>query len=137
MKQLIVSLFLMGSIFQSALAEVVLIVHPENNSSFNASSISKIFLGKVKSFENGTKITLYSLPEGNAITDEFNQSALGRDSTQLKAYWSKLVFTGKGTPPKEIESESAIIAEIAKDPSGIGFVSAGAATGDVKVVGTY
>lgn len=137
MKRILISLVIAILCCQSALAEVVVIVHPNNDSSFDPASISKIFLGKKKSFSNGTKTTLFSLPEGNAITDEFNKAALGKDTTQLKAYWSKLVFTGKGTPPKEVDTEAELIAEIAKNPSAIGFVSAGAEDSSVKVVGTF
>ena len=118
-------------------AEVVVIVHPSNNASLDTKSISKIFLGKSNSFPSGGEAVPINLKSGTPITDEFNKNVVGKNSSQLKSYWSKLVFTGKGTPPKEVATEADVINLVKDNPAIIGYVSPSAATGDVKVVGTY
>ncbi len=116
-----------------AVANVAVIVHPSNAAALSQDDINKIFTGRAKTFADGKAAEPVNLAESVAVRADFDQKALGRNSTQMKAYWSKLVFTGKGTPPKELASEQEVVAEVAKNPAAIGYVSAGAATGNVKV----
>ena len=78
-----------------------------------------------------------NLSSGNAIRSAFDQAALGKSTNQTKAYWSKLVFSGKGNPPKEVDSEAEVIELVSKNPSLIGYVDSGSVTADVKVVATF
>lgn len=116
-----------------AFANVAVIVHPSNAASLSQDDINKIFTGRAKSFTDGKAVEPINLAEAVAVRADFDQKALGRSSSQVKAYWSKLVFTGKGTPPKEMASEQEVLDAVAKNPAAIGYVSAGAVTGSVKV----
>ena len=118
----------------SAFAEVVVIVHPSNSSAINAKNVQRIFLGKEKKFANGSAVTPINQASGAAVRGEFDTSVLGRSSTQVSAYWSKLVFTGKGIPPKEVADDAAVVAAVAADATAIGYVDSSAVTGDVKAV---
>lgn len=116
-----------------AFANVAVIVHPSNAATLSQDDINKIFTGRAKSFTDGKAAEPVNLAEAVAVRADFDQKALGRSSSQMKAYWSKLVFTGKGTPPKELASEQEVLDAVAKNPAAIGYVSAGTVTGSVKV----
>jgi len=120
-----------------AIAEVAIVVHPSNASTFNKSTIKKIFLGKKKSFSNGRAAILLSSPPKNAATKEFNKKVIGKSSNQVNAYWSKMIFTGKGTPPQEMSSTDDIISAIAANPDAIGYIDASAISDSVKIVATF
>ena len=62
---------------------------------------------------------------------------MGKSGSQYKAFWSKLVFTGKGKPPKEMSGDAAVIAAVSANPDAIGYVSASAVTDAVKVIATF
>ncbi|WJG08797.1 phosphate ABC transporter substrate-binding protein [Aliiglaciecola sp. LCG003] len=117
----------------SVCAEVVVIVHPSNENALDTKAVQRIFLGKEKKFSNGTAVYPINQTEG-AIRSDFDSSVLGRSSTQVAAYWSKLVFTGKGIPPKEVSSDADVVAAVSADPASIGYVDSAAVTGDVKSV---
>ncbi|CAH9057815.1 hypothetical protein PSECIP111951_01745 [Pseudoalteromonas holothuriae] len=121
----------------NAYAEVAIVVHPSNTSSFDQSTIKKIFLGKAKSFSNGRSAILISTSAKDPVTDEFNTKVIGKSSSQVKAYWSKILFTGKGTPPQEMDSASEVIATVSSNPDAIAYVDASAASDAVKVVATF
>ena len=131
-----VTLALMLALCSSNVMAVNVIVHPSNDSSLDKNAVSRIFLGKAKSFPNGTSVVPIDQAEGSPATSEFNDKVLSRSASQLKAYWSKLVFTGKGTPPEKIEGDAAVIAKVASTPGAIGYIS-GDASGDVKVVASF
>lgn len=117
-------------------AEVAVIVNPANTNTVSQDDIKKIYLGKSKSFADGTKITPVN-QNANAIADEFNDKLVGKSSSQLNAYWSKLVFTGKGTPPNKLDNDQAVIDFVAANADAIGYIDSAKASDKVKVVGKY
>lgn len=131
----IASAFLISS--SVVMADVTVIVHPSVASSASADDISRLFLGKRKTLSDGYKVIPLNLSEGNAVRSEFNDKVLGKSDSQLKSYWSKLIFTGKGQPPKEFDSEAEIIKMVKDNPNMIGYVSSGSVTADVKALGSF
>lgn len=129
---------LLSSVFAGQTwAEVAVIVHPSISDTASNKDISRIFLGKSKSLPGGQKVKPISLSEGNAARDEFNEKVLRKSDSQLKSYWSKLVFTGKGQPPKELASDADVVAAVSADPGTIGYVSSASVTDGVKVLATF
>ncbi|MDF1642679.1 MAG: phosphate ABC transporter substrate-binding protein [Pseudomonadales bacterium] len=115
-------------------AEVSVIAHPSNGASLDAKSVSKIFLGKSKKFPGGGAAVPIDQAEGSAARDEFHTNVTNKKSSQLKSYWSRIVFTGKGQPPKEVASDAEVMALVAKNPSMIGYVNSSSVNGSVKVI---
>ena len=116
-----------------SVAQVVVVVNPANTSSLDTKTVQRIFLGKEKKFSDGSQATPIN-QKANGTREEFDESIVGRSSTQVSAYWSKLVFTGKGIPPAELADDAAIIAAVAADPSAIAYINAASATDAVKTV---
>tara|TARA_B110000467_G_C18085577_1_gene349040 strand:+ start:61 stop:498 length:438 start_codon:yes stop_codon:yes gene_type:complete len=134
----VVGLFVLNPLaIHYAIAEVAIVVHPSNTSTFDKSTIKKIFLGKKKSFSNGRSAILLSSPPKSTATQEFNDKVIGKSSNQVNAYWSKMIFTGKGTPPQEMPSTEDIISAIAANPDAIGYIDSSAITDAVKIVATF
>lgn len=127
--------FLISSCFAAnAFAEVAIIVNPANNATASSEDIQRLFLGKTKNFPNGSDAAPFNLKEGNAAREAFNQAILSKNESQVKAYWSQLVFTGKGTPPKEAADEDEMKKWVAGNPNAIGYIDASKVDGSVKVL---
>ena len=71
----------------TAFADVAVIVNPANGNAIDEGTIKKIYLGKAKSFDDGTKVNPVN-QDGNSVSDEFNDKVVGKSSSQLNAYWS-------------------------------------------------
>jgi len=131
------SLLFCISLFASAItmAETAVIVSASNaNSTIDKATIAKIFLGKSKSFPDGSAATPIDQNEGSAARDSFNSAVLGKSASQLKSYWSRLIFTGKGTPPKQSGNDADVKAMVAGNAKLIGYIDASAVDESVKVV---
>jgi ABC-type phosphate transport system substrate-binding protein len=128
-----VSLLLLSS--QLASAETAVIVSKSNtNASIDGDVISRMFLGKTSKFPDGGQAVPIDQNDGTPARDAFNDSILGKNSSQLKAYWSRLIFTGKGTPPKQAGDDAAVKALVAANPNMIGYIDSSAVDDSVKVV---
>jgi ABC-type phosphate transport system substrate-binding protein len=131
---LLTSLFSLPSL---AFAEVAVIVNSSNTATISDSDISRLFLGKLKSFPNGDKAAPVNSKFGGETRYEFEKNILKKNSSQVKAYWSKLIFSGKGKPPKELGSDNNTLTLVASDPTIIGYVDAASVDSTVKVIKTF
>lgn len=112
-----------------ALAEIAVIVNPGSGvSSLSSSEVKALYLGKSKSLKP------YNRAKGSKIREEFMDKVVGKSESQFKAYWSKKIFSGKGTPPKVLDGNAAVKSRIAGSVKAIGFIDSSAVDRTVKVV---
>lgn len=132
------NLILVTSLLLSAAAsaEVAVIVHPSNANALDKTAITRIYTGKAKSFPDGKQVVPINQADGGT-TDAFNKSVLNKSTSQLRAYWSKLIFTGKGAPPKVVNSEAEVIELVSSNPNIIGYIDAASVNDSVKVVAKF
>lgn len=131
-----ISLAVLLSASFNSLADIAIIVNPANANALTDKEISRAFLGKLKTYADGQSIEPINTKAGNAARAEFEQKVLKKSSSQVKAYWSKLVFTGKGKPPQELSSDSEVLSKVASSANAIGYVDAAAVNDSVKVIKT-
>ena len=116
-------------------AEVVVVVSANSTiSSLTATQTAKIFLGKTSIFPGGGNALPLDQAEGTGIRNEFYTKVTGKDSAQLNAYWSKIIFAGDGQPPKVVPGNTDVRKAVANDPNAIGYIDKSAVDGSVRVV---
>jgi ABC-type phosphate transport system substrate-binding protein len=124
-------LAVMAGIAGSAQAEVVVVVNSSAAvTSLTKEQVAQYFLGKAGEF------TPLDQPESAAIRSEFYQKVANKDLAQTRALWSKLVFTGKAMPPKEVASNAEVKKAVAANPKAIGYIDKSAVDATVKVICT-
>ena len=132
MKTILKNVVLMAAVLGVAvptLAEVVVVVNPKNASgAMTNDQAAQFFLGK------STSMTPIDQPDGSPLRAEFYKKVADKDASQAKALWSKLVFTGKATMPKEVADNAAVKAAVAANPKAIGYINKSAVDASVKVV---
>ena len=72
--------------------------------SLDKQKISAIFLGKTFTFPDGIPVEPIEQVDDSAAHEEFHQLVTEKTGSQLKAYWSKMVFSGLSNPPREVAS---------------------------------
>ena len=58
----------------------------------------------------------------SAVREQFYSKVAGKQAAQVKAAWSRLVFSGKATPPKELGSSADVKKFVAANPDAIGYL---------------
>jgi ABC-type phosphate transport system substrate-binding protein len=118
-----------------ACAEFVVVVNPKNPATaLTARQVAQIYLGRVGSFPSGGQATPLDLPEGTALREEFYAKVAEKNAGQMRAYWSKQLFSGNGTPPREVASVAEAKRVIATDPTAIGYIDRAALDASVKEI---
>lgn len=114
-----------------AMAELVIIVNPQNPATrMFPSQAAQFFLG------GSVLFTPIEQPENSAIRAEFYKKVLEKEPAQVQAIWSKIVFTGKGKPPKEMKSSAEVKKIVSESPNAIGYIEKSAVDDTVKVIAT-
>ena len=118
----------------SAQAQVAVIVNPKSSTaSLSAEQVASLFLGKTGSLPGGIAQPT-DLPESSPLRDQFYSKAAGKSSSQVKAIWARLAFSGKATPPKELASAAEVKKFIAANADAIGYIEKSAVDDSVKAV---
>jgi ABC-type phosphate transport system substrate-binding protein len=116
-------------------AEVVAVVAATNPvATLSKSQIADIFLGKLTRFPDGTQAIPIDQVEKSAVREAFYLEFAGKSPAQIKAHWSKIIFTGRGQPPPEVANDIAVKQFIAKNPDAIGYIERERVDDSVKVV---
>lgn len=118
------------SVSALAQAEVAVIVNPGAAKAPSQADVSNIFLGKDKSMKG------VDHKDWSATKDKFYSAVTNKSESQLKSYWSGLVFTGKGQPLPSVGGDADVIAKVAAEADAIGYVDAAAVNNSVKVLFT-
>ena len=113
--------------------DLVIIVNPDVQSAVLKADLRRIYLNRKKRWPSGRGIETATLADG-PLHRMFLEAYVGKSAAQFKTYWKRVIFTGKGSPPRTFESEGELIAFVAETPGAIGYVSKGAALDGVRVV---
>lgn len=117
----------------TAQAQVV-VVAGKGVADMSKEQVADIYLGRASSLPGGGTAVLIDQAEASPLRDEFYSKVTGKSAAQAKSHWSKLAFTGKGTPPKEAGSSADVKKAVAGTPGGIGYIEKSAVDDTVKVV---
>ena len=116
-------------------AEWVVIVSKTNpTEAMTQADVEKIFLGKLKLFPDGSSAIPLDMPDKSAEKITFYEQAVGKTESQLRAYWSRVIFTGSGAPPKAVASSADMLKLVAENPNTIGYVDKALINETVRVV---
>ena len=108
------------------------------NSSVRADTVSpeeirRIFLEQNSFLADGSHVEPV-IEEDGPVHESFLQTYLDRTNSDLQTYYQALVFTGRGSMPKQLSSDSEVVAYVAKTRGAIGYVSSDALAPGVKTL---
>ena len=113
-------------ILGAASAEDVLVAHPSVPvESLDQVTLRDVFLGRRTTWPNGQRVVVVMMRDGPA--NQRLAGELGKTPQQLTNWWKRLVFTGEGSMPEQVDGAPALIARVASLPGAIGWVEQPAA----------
>jgi ABC-type phosphate transport system substrate-binding protein len=119
------SLIVLGALMASRglrADEVAVVSARSTVTTLTRSQVADIFLGKTTRFPDGGQAVPIDQSEGTPARDEFYTRITGKSAAQMKAYWSKIIFTGRGQPPRAVPSSSETKKLLVANPNAIGYV---------------
>lgn len=133
----LVGTLLCAAAVQSAAAagELVVIVSAKSTvGALKQEQVADIFLGQMATFPGGLEAVALDQDIGSPARDEFYSKVTAKTRPLVKAHWTKMIFTGRGQPPREIGDSAAVRKKVAENPTLIGYIDKTALDASVKAV---
>lgn len=102
-------------------------------SSLSRDEVKQLFTGQVRKIR-GQQVEPLDLPESDPIRAQFYQRLLNKSADQMRSHWVRLVFTGRGQPPRSVDSSREQIMIIANSSQYIGYLPVEAVDGSLKIL---
>jgi len=83
--------------------------------------VQRIFLAKTRYASNGQRLEPYELSNDD-YKSYFYKQISGKDLSQLNSYWTTLIFTGKGKPPKSVGHRNSLLDKLLRNPKAISYI---------------
>jgi ABC-type phosphate transport system substrate-binding protein len=96
--------------------------------------LADLYLGRTTRFPDGESARPIDQEAGSPSRTAFYDTYLGRSQAEIKAHWSKIIFTGRGRPPKAVANDEEVKELVAGDPSAVGYVERRLVDDSVRVV---
>ena len=129
-----VMLLLVPNVY-GAEAGIVVIVHPDNPvNSLSRNQVIDIFMGRFTCFPNGSiALPIDQAPDCQTRNDYY-RLLVGKSVSQVNAYWARLLFTGRATPPRPLDSAVKVLEAVSNNRDAIAYINEQDSTASVKIV---
>lgn len=115
--------------------EVYVIVNPANSQhSITQNGLNAIFNMRLRSWSDGSPITVFVLPDEDPLHKKFCKQKLDVFPHQLRRGWNRLVFSGTGQAPTQLENEMDMLKHVSETPGSVGYLSGKDLTSAVKLL---
>ena len=116
-------------------AQLVVIVSAKSSvTALSENQVADIYLGRTSRLPGMDAVVPVDLADDAVNRAAFYRIVCGKSPAQLRAYWSKLVFTGSGQPPSEVADTDAMKKRVASATNVIGYIDSSQLDPSVKAV---
>lgn len=124
MKVLLSTLFLVLSGLGSTVrAEPVVVVSAASSlRQLSQDEVVNIFLGRYRRLPNGDTALPIDQPESSPVRADFYRRLVNKDLNEINAYWSRLIFSGRTSPPLQASSAADVMVWLLGQPGGVAYV---------------
>ncbi len=136
MNQLLRLIFIIIALLASPLqAGVVVIVNSENaTSDFSQRQLVDLYMGRDLYFSNGEMALRLDQSPTSKVRHDFYKNLVGKSVAQINAYWARLLFTGRASPPQVISDSEGVLKAIRNNANAVGYINESELAPGVKVV---
>ncbi len=123
MRYLIATLPILLLISAQAWADIVVVVHPQSElKNLTKQQVIDIYMGRLQISADGGKIVPYDQPQDSEIRAAFYQNLTEKPVASVNAYWARLLFTGRASPPRQPSDSMSIVDIVAESLYAIGYI---------------
>lgn len=96
--------------------------------------VINVFLGRFRQLPSGLAARPIDLPADHPGRERFYRLLVDKEPAEIRAYWARLVFSGRVSPPRTPGGEADVLAEVARDRQAIAYLPSPPKDTRVRVV---
>jgi ABC-type phosphate transport system substrate-binding protein len=111
------------------------ITSPNNGvSSLERKFLVDAFLKRATRWPNDELIRPVDLDADSPVRRAFSEDVLKRSVSAVKSYWQQMIFSGRGVPPPELDTDEQVVRFVLRNSGAVGYVSGATSLEGVKIV---
>ena len=85
-------------------------------------ALINIYMGRHRLLPTGVLAVPIDQPKASEARSTFYRRLVGKTPAEINAYWARLYFSGKTTPPVTAESNDGLLRLLAETPNAIAYI---------------
>ena len=119
----------------SAWADLVVVANPKSGiDQMSRKEVTFVFMGRWRQLPSGLPAMPIDLPDESPQRAEFYRQLVNKSPSEIKAYWSRLMFSGGARPPVAAGNAEEQMKLLSNTPGAIGYMERAAVDGRFKIV---
>lgn len=115
--------------------DIAVVINAKNpTSKLSNEVVGDLYLRRATHFPGDGEAKLLDQSPNSAVYENFYLQVAQKTPAQVQSYWSRLVFAGKGRPPKQAASAADIKQMVKENREMMGYVDQALVDQSVKVV---
>jgi ABC-type phosphate transport system substrate-binding protein len=107
------------------------VIHRSNPlASITRAELSAIYMKRTRSWSGGREIVAVDQPAGSPVREHFSRAVHGKNVAYVTRYWQRLIFSGRGIPPRQLQDDAAVLALVSSSRDAIGYINGTTQPGD-------
>ncbi len=108
---------------------VVVVNQQSGLTQLSQKQVMSLFLGRAQFLPSGPRAKTFDYPIGSAMRANFYLSLTGKNIADIDAYWARLRYSGRASPPEALDSVEQIIETVSKEKGALSYLPANYAKG--------
>lgn len=137
MRPLLRLLLLLPIALMAGLAHADLVVVASSKSGVERLSrqeVVNLYMGRLRGNHAGSPTAPLDLAVDSPERADFYRQLVNKEAADIKAYWSRLIFSGGARPPETLDDSEALIRQLNLQPGTIGYIDRKYVDHRVKIV---
>ena len=119
----------------AARADIYVVVNAANPvRSLSTREVADLYLGRTRTYPDGQPAQILDQPNVRGEREQFFRLLVNMPLAQVNAYWARLTFTGRQSPPEVRADDQAVLTDVSRTPQAIGYVGSRPHHPDVHVI---
>lgn len=115
--------------------ELVVIANPSSGvDKLTRDEVIDIFLGRRRQLPSGIAAMPLDLPASSPEKAQFYRRLVGKELSEINAYWVRLVFSGRTQPPRQAQNTEEMMSLVNDNRGALGYVGKSDVGPRVKIV---
>lgn len=108
---------------QAAQADLVVIANPQSGiEKLSKDEVINLYMGRNRKLASGINAMPLDLTAANIEKAKFYALLVNKNLPEINSYWARLMFSGQGSPPMQIESVDEVLDIVSSNKAAIGYI---------------
>lgn len=115
--------------------DIVIVVNKKNSvNKLSHDEVIDIFMGRNRQMLSGVTALPLDLPGAAPERKLFYSRITGKSMSEINAYWARLIFSGRASPPTLVRSQEEAAQIVMDNRSAVAYIDRSMVSSQIKVV---